>query len=143
MEVIYVNFTKQRNVKEKYNKWIERSTNGVIKTVDLDVDPQTEMILTSAIYFKGQWLFSFNSTEPNEFTLPSGEKVEVASMKIRKKYHAGRFDNIDATWAAIPYNSTEALVIILPNESTTIDEVIDQMNGSEMTEIIDDLAGYE
>ena len=100
------------------------------------------MILTSAIYFKGQWLFYFNSTEQNEFTLPNKEKIQVESMKIRKKYHAGRFDNIDAKWAAIPYNSTEALVIILPNEDKTVDEVINQMDGSEMTEIIDDLAGY-
>lgn len=142
IDVVYVDFAKHKNVKSKYNNWIENATNGVIKSVDLEVDAQTEMILTSAIYFKGQWLFSFNSTEQNEFTLPNKEKIQVESMKIRKKYHAGRFDNIDAKWAAIPYNSTEALVIILPNEDKTVDEVIAQMDGSEMTEIIDDLAGY-
>lgn len=101
------------------------------------------MILTSAIYFKGQWLFDFNVTETIDFTTANGEVKQVEAMKIRKKYHAGRFDRkIKARWAAVPYNSTETMVIVLPHEGENIDDIIGQLDGSEMTEIIDDVSGY-
>lgn len=139
LDVIYSNFKKPEEVKRKFKKWIDEKTKGVIKNADIEVNQDTEMILASTIYFKGQWLFSFNATERIDF---EGLETPVEAMRIRKKYHSGTFDNLPAKWAAIPYNSTEALVIVLPNERENLDELIANMTGSEMTEIIDDLAGY-
>jgi serpin B len=139
LDVVYVDFKKSAETKGKFKQWVNEKTKGVIKDADIEVDQDTEMILASTIYFKGQWLFSFNKTEKIQF---EGVDRPVDAMKIKKKYHSGNFDNLPARWAAIPYNSTEALVIVLPNEGENIDELIANMTGSEMTEIIDDLAGY-
>lgn len=138
LDVIFSDFKKPEKVKLSYKKWVNTKTKGVIKDADVEIDQDTEMLLASTIYFKGQWLFAFNATEKIEF-----ENVgPIDAMRIRKKYHSGSFDNLPAKWAAIPYNSTEALVIVLPNEGEDINDLIANMTGSEMTEIIDDLAGY-
>jgi serine protease inhibitor len=121
---------------------VSQSTKGVIKRADIEVDSNTKMILASTIYFKGQWLFAFDKTQDSDFHLLNGETVKVKSMNARRKYYSGRFSNLDARWAAIPYNSTEALIIILPNENSNIDDVIKNMNGLEFKEIIDDITGY-
>lgn len=142
LDIFFSNFSQPEKVKKSYSKWVKQATKNVIRNAEIEVDQDTEMILASTIYFKGQWLFSFNKTEPIDFKLPNQETIKVDAMNIRKKYHSGTFDNLPAKWAAIPYNSTEALVIIMPNEEENIDDLIANMTGNEMTEIIDDLSGY-
>lgn len=141
MDLIYTNFQQPEVVKRRYKNWVDKSTKGVIKNAEIEVDSDTEMILASTIYFKGQWLFAFEKTEKIKFTLPNKKKIEVDAMKIRKKYHSGTFSDLPARWAAIPYNSTEALVIVMPNKNENINDLISKMKGTEMTEIIDDLSG--
>jgi serine protease inhibitor len=137
-----VNFKNSQRVKKQFNKWVSKTTNGLINEFDIDISPDTKMVLSSTIYFKGKWLFGFNSTK-SQFTLPSGVKTEVEAMQIKKKYHSGTFSNIKATWAAIPYNSTEAMVVILPDEQEDIESIIDDLKGKDFVDIIETITGYK
>lgn len=137
IDVIRMDFQSKQKAKATYQKWVEMRTKGVLKNVEADFDPDTKILLASTVYFKGQWLFNFNSSEKADFTLGSGNKVQVEAMKIRKKFHSGTFDNIEARWAAIPYNSSEAMIIIMPEDGEVLDNVINNLTGKDLKDIID------
>lgn len=141
MDVVNTKFDQTEKVKKSYQQWIEKKTKGLIKNFDIDVDASTKMLLASTLYFKGTWQFAFNSTQMSDFHLPNGDVVQVETMNIRKKYHTGKFDNIDAFWASIPYSSTEAMLILVPNKNKTLNDLRSQMKGTDLTELISVISG--
>jgi serine protease inhibitor len=66
------------------NGWVEEQTNNRIK--DLipkdDIDGNTKLVLTNAIYFKGNWTNPFDKkmTRTRDFTRSDGSKVQTPIM---------------------------------------------------------------
>ncbi|CAG9804157.1 unnamed protein product [Chironomus riparius] len=137
-----VDFNDIRGTKKTYNEWVNNQTHGALKDVQSDFDQNTELLLASTVYFRGQWLFTFNSTQTSDFNLSPNETVQVDTMRIRKKFHSGTFDNIKARWAAIPYNSTESMIVVMPKDGETLDNVIEKMTGYDIKDIVDVVIGY-
>jgi serpin B len=68
------------------NRWVSKNTNNRIRNI---VSPEmfnemSRAVLTNAIYFKGKWVRQFDrdDTKPEDFTLPSGKKIEVPMMRL-------------------------------------------------------------
>jgi serine protease inhibitor len=140
-----VNFKDVTETKKTYNGWVSNQTNGALKDVQSDFDQNTEMLLASTVYFRGQWLFTFNTTQTSDFYLtPNDDEtiVQVDTMRIRKKFHSGTFDNIKARWAAIPYNSSESMIVVMPKDGETLDNVIGNMTGYDIKDIVDVVTGH-
>ena len=66
------------------NSWVEEQTQQRIKDLVPNgaVDEQTRLVLTNAIYFKGEWseIFDAQATKTEDFTLAGGEKRRVPLM---------------------------------------------------------------
>ena len=64
---------------------MDRATHGKIKTIvgPGDIQPETSVVLVNTVYFKGKWRHPFSrwDTRKAEFSLLSGNKVEVDMMK--------------------------------------------------------------
>jgi len=81
------------------NTWVERETEQKIK----DLLPpnlltaQTKLVLTNAIYFKGNWQFPFaeEKTQAIPFTLPEGQTIQVPTMS-----RTGQFNYTEHSGAA-------------------------------------------
>ncbi|QDT60094.1 Serpin (serine protease inhibitor) [Stieleria bergensis] len=72
--------------RQRINQWVEDQTEQRIKEL-LPKDPpvitgNTRLVLTNAIYFKGNWSQRFDAKQTNDmqFTTASGEKVTVPTM---------------------------------------------------------------
>jgi len=132
-------FKNTKKVQEKYNEWLRRSTNGVIKSEPLSVDRDTKMILTSSMYFKGNWIFEFTPhSEPLMFKKSSFESFPVTTIKsVYKKYHYGYLNDNNGEWLSIPYNSTEALLILLPNKTKNFNQMEDFIRATPSSDISD------
>lgn len=90
--------TKATEVTNEVNSWIERNTNGLIKELIPfgSVDSDTRLILANALYFKGAWTHSFDSsrTSNSNFYLLNGGSVTVPFMTSKgkqfiKSYYSG------------------------------------------------------
>ena len=70
--------------RQQINAWVARQTMDRIK--DLLgrglVDSSTRMVITNAVYFKGEWLepFEASSTRPADFHLSDGKRVPTPMM---------------------------------------------------------------
>ena len=100
------------------NHWVEEKTNDKIK--DLlppgSVKPSTRLVLTNAIYFKGDWQTPFQKSETRDedFHLSATQTVKAPLMHLspRIAYFSG--DTFQAV--SIPYKAGElSMLVFLPN----------------------------
>lgn len=116
-----VDFVKARAAARKtINSWVEKQTRDRIKDLIPDgvLDDRTRLVLTNAIYFKGDWHSKFkkDSTKDADFHLADGKKVKVPLM-----YQAARFAYAETREMQIlemPYAGKEvSMVILLPRKA--------------------------
>lgn len=76
------------------------------------------MMLTSALYFKGQWLKAFdrNATRIRCFHVPEGGCRDIPMMENVSKYQYGYLASLDADLVAIPYSVRFDAYIISKHE---------------------------
>lgn len=59
-------------------------------------------------------------------------------MSMKRKFHWGKIANF-AEWVAIPYESSDMLVIILPKNGANVDNVMSSMSAVDLGNIIRDI----
>jgi len=108
------------------NAWVEERTYGRIKDLispDVLRLAATQLVLTNAVYFKGNWATQFEEgkTQEADFTVSPGDVVKAQMMTMYGK----RFNYTEAAGVQIvelPYEGGDlSMVILLPNGS--IDEL--------------------
>jgi serpin B len=108
------------NVRKKINAWIEEKTEN--KIVELlkpgTVSGDTRLILTNAIYFKGNWARQFDKKDTTEmpFKLNSSKSVMVPMM-LKKKEMFKYGENTKLQILELPYQGNDlSMVVLLPRE---------------------------
>jgi serpin B len=108
------------------NHWVEEKTKEKIKELipQGGVDRLTLLVLTNAIYFKGEWKTKFETkdTKRADFAISAKDKVEIDLMHITEnfKYYADkRLEVIE-----LPYKGDElSMLVFLPKETEGIKEI--------------------
>ncbi len=105
--------------------WINEQTYGLLneQASGLALEPDTVLALASTLYFKGEWRDAFAElvTGTGTFHGPSGD-VEADFMRntVNDSFYWGdRF-----TAVALDYKLDGKMWLILPNEGTTADELL-------------------
>ncbi|MGO9323777.1 MAG: serpin family protein [Terracidiphilus sp.] len=116
-----VNFTiSPESVRSTINAWVEKQTNDKIKDLigQGALNTTTRLVLTNAIYFKGDWQdpFDAEATQKEEFHL-SATQWAMAPMMHRtggySYYDGGTFQALE-----LPYAGNEiSMVVLLPKET--------------------------
>lgn len=107
------------------NAWVEKKTNGKIKNIISEdvLDSMTRLVLTNAIYFKGNWAKQFEEkrTQNAPFTLGDGRKIDVAMMNQKAELGYTETDIFQAL--ELPYGDEElSMIILLPRKFDALDE---------------------
>lgn len=70
------------------------------------LDADTQILLTSALYFKGRWLKSFDrhATRLRCFRVPARGCQNILMMENSSKYRYGYIGSLDADVVEIPYS---------------------------------------
>ncbi|MFH1227997.1 MAG: serpin family protein [Planctomycetota bacterium] len=121
-----VDFLKAtEEARQTINKWVEVQTNDKIKDLIQKgvLTPDTKLVLTNAIYFKGNWMTQFdkNKTVDADFNLADKTKVKTPMMELRDKkgfpIKIPIMRNTDFMMIKLPYNGKElSMLIILPHK---------------------------
>jgi len=101
------------------NAWVEKKTKDKIKDLITQgvLNQLTRLVLTNAIYFKGNWVSQFKKerTEDAPFALVSGEKVDTPMMNQTEQFPYMQEEDFQAI--ELPYVDNElSMVIFLPKK---------------------------
>ncbi len=99
------------------NTWVSDQTEKKIaELIKRDsISPETKLIITNAVYFKGQWSkqFETGATKPEPFHAPTGSK-QVPMMRQLDHFRIARID--DGLMLEMPYgDGALAMDVILPD----------------------------
>ncbi|MEO0095708.1 MAG: serpin family protein [candidate division WOR-3 bacterium] len=119
--VDFIGATEQ--TRQIINKWVEDKTNQKIK--DLfppgSIDQQSRLVITNAIYFKGQWLKQFDKslTTEEDFWVNESKTIKVPMMKRidpETRFNYAETDELQIL--ELPYEGNDlSMVILLPRKN--------------------------
>jgi len=101
------------------NHWVEQKTNDKIKDLlpSGSIKPNTRLVLTNAIYFKGDWETQFKKTDTRDedFHVSASQTVKAPLMHLSPRIAYFNGDTFQAV--AIPYKVGElSMLVFLPND---------------------------
>lgn len=113
------------------NDWCAQKTDGKIPEIIKEIDPQTQLFLINALYFKGRWTSVFNKkrTKEEDFTKENGEKIKVQMMHENTRIYY--YENELMQMAAKPFGENMfEMLFILPREEAGMDKCVEKLEES-------------
>ncbi len=104
------------------NEWVEERTNDRIKDLfpSGSIDSAVRLVLTNAIYFKGDWLIEFDEEATGEegFHVSPTNTVTVDMMRLRgETFNYAETDELQIL--ELPYTGEDiSMLILLPKEGS-------------------------
>ena len=119
-------------IMNQVNQWVNESTKGLIPSILQEpLDEETALVLLNCVYFKGNWKGRFDLSGPRDFHLSNTQSKKVPFMEViaHFKYLTVPFGSSggQVQMVDIPYKGRCSMVVILPPESTTVNEMIAEM----------------
>jgi serpin B len=118
------------------NAWVEEQTREKIKDLLLppDITRETTLVLTNAIYFRGDWASEFdqNDTREASFAVPGGRSVQVPMMHQTAEFGYLEGDGFQAL--EMPYAGEElSMVVLLPREVDGLSQLEEKLTQEDLT----------
>jgi serpin B len=115
-----VDFAATEGARKTINAWVEKQTEEKIKDLIKPgvLDANTRLVLTNAIYFKGDWQSQFrkNLTRDEPFKLADGKTVPVPLMHQQERF--AYLDRPDFQLLEMPYSDKDlSMVVLLPKKT--------------------------
>ncbi|NXU80427.1 OVAL protein, partial [Oreotrochilus melanogaster] len=124
-----INFqTAAEQARQVINSWVESQTDGMIKSLlqPSSVDPQTEMVLVNAIYFKGLWERAFKDEDTQEvpFRITEQESKPVQMMSQIGSFKVEVVASEKVKILELPYASGElSMLVLLPDDVSGLEQL--------------------
>jgi len=121
------------------NSWVEDKTEGKIKDLIPPgfLEPSTVLVLTNAIYFKGNWVVQFDPKETKEedFKTSNGEIVKVPMMRLLETDEKFNYaETEDFQILELPYDGKDlSMLIILPKENK-LEKIENELSAKKLSE---------
>ena len=124
------------------NDWVEERTNDRIKDLfpSGSIHSYIRLVLTNAIYFKGDWLIQFDEeeTRKEEFHVTPTESVEADMMCIREvRFNYTETDEMQVL--ELPYKGKDLSMIILLPKEEDLGNFESTLSCDQLDELIDGL----
>ena len=112
----------------RINQWASENTAGKIKDLISgdDIDMDTRLVLTNAIYFKGDWTFEFDKkmTRKKPFYVTPEKPVEAEMMFNEEDYRYGEPDD-GLQVLELPYKGDDlSMVVLLPKHLPDLEKAL-------------------
>ena len=132
---------KPEEARQVINEWVDDETNGKIPELiaEGEIDPITEFIITSAIYFKAEWFAPFTESETHDadFKLLDGSTVTVSMMEQEMQFNYEDGSNYQAI--ELKYKGNDfSMVVLLPDEGE-FEEFEAALDAQKVSDIIDNM----
>jgi len=120
---------------KELNEWCAAHTEGKIKQILTELDPECKLVLLNAIYFKGLFEVKFESSQTKPADFQSLDGPEECNLMYRKGKKLLYHETAEFQSVELPYKGNQAsLVIFLPNQTGAkgVEAVIHSMKASDV-----------
>jgi serpin B len=139
-----VNFSQTTAARDRINKWVEDKTASKIRELIHDIDPDTVIILTNAIYFKGLWSAPFDARNTQQAPFFVDDKTSVSVPMMSNKLRCQFFEDSSVQFVALPYAGLKKrMVILLPAKGEPLAGFEEQLTTDLLRECLDRLKEQE
>lgn len=133
----FVNETEKS--RQIINHWVEEKTKEKIKELipPGGVNNLTALVLTNAIYFKGEWKTKFEEkdTKLADFAISEKDKVKVSLMYVEEKFKYYSDEKMQVL--ELPYKSNEmSMLVLLPQDKKGFKEMEDTLTAESLGGLI-------
>lgn len=137
-ELQQVDFTHPDDARRIINAWTAQQTADKIKELlqSGDLSPQTRLVLTNAIYFKGDWLHAFKSdgTRDQPFHVAPGKDVAAPMMHQTEKYRYFADEAKNFQLLEMPYKDSQlSMVVLLPEKVDGLGQLEKKLDAQSLT----------
>lgn len=120
------------------NANILKATNEKIKDLlpPNSLNNLTRLVLTNAIYFKGDWKVTFKKelTSERDFYIEQKKSIKCSMMSVKSQFNYYEDSKLKAI--EIPYTGNNfSMVVILPNSNITLDEITKMLSNDIIVDI--------
>uniref|UniRef100_A0A8V0Z2L9 Serpin family A member 10 n=1 Tax=Gallus gallus TaxID=9031 RepID=A0A8V0Z2L9_CHICK len=118
-ELLFVqDFQNSTQAKFVINQNIKQRTKGKISELFEEVDRHSKLLLLDYIFFKGKWLYPFNSefTEIETFHINKYRSVQVPMMFKSDKVNSTYDENLRCNVIKLPYKGKAYMLIVIPEK---------------------------
>lgn len=121
------------------NTWVEDQTNDKIKDLIPSgaIDAMTRLVLTNAIYFKGNWALQFDedNTREADFKISPSETVKAQMMSlIGEKAKFNHAETEDLQILEMPYEGEDLSMLVLLPKEDNLDQVEQTISVAQLNE---------
>lgn len=106
--------------------WLNDHTGKLLEdsVKNLETDPQTALMLASALYFKGAWLEKFeeSATAEETFYAADGSEQTADFMHLSQNQSVVRGDGFTA--ATLDFREQGGMTFLLPDEGVSLDSLV-------------------
>ncbi|NXM60965.1 OVAL protein, partial [Illadopsis cleaveri] len=131
--------TAAEKSRELINSWVESQTNGTIKNIlqPSSVSSQTDMVLVSAIYFRGWWekAFKEEDTQTVPFRITEQESKPVQMMSQIGTFKVAEIPSEKCRIVEIPLDSGRlGLWVLLPDDISDLEQLENAITSENLKE---------
>jgi len=128
--------------RQTINLWVEQRTKNKIRELLTPgiLSPDTRLVLTNAIYFKGAWeqQFKKEDTKDEDFHLFAAQPIKTPLMHMTKGFNY--FDGGSFQALEIPYKNMElSMIILLPSAREGLSAFEQSLSPANMQQTLDQL----
>ncbi|XP_049854733.1 serpin B6-like [Schistocerca gregaria] len=143
-----VDFSQEEQARKIINDWVENKTNQKIKNLIPPgvLSQLTQMVLVNAIYFKGDWLKTFNKelTIPTPFHVAPGSTKDVDMMNIKEQFKYSDVPQLESQVLLLPYKGERvSMMIILPRQQNGLPNLEKKLVNINLQEILSGMSKRE
>jgi serpin B len=130
-----INFAMPSNALSTVNTWVSEQTKG--KITDLlttnDINAQTRLVLTNAVYFQGSWTSPFDPKATQDWPFHPTPDSSVTVKMMHQKLAIPYYENELMQAAAIPFTGvsngggTLGFVILLPKSAENFTAMLSEL----------------
>ena len=125
------------------NDWVAERTGDRIKDFIPEgaIESNTRMVLSNAIYFKAQWLYTFfePATKSRPFRLLDGGEVEAPMMMMVEAERLGYAEGDGFQAVELPYVGEDVSMTVLLPDAGSFREFEESMDGALVADILGDI----
>lgn len=137
-----VDFAEAAAAAGRINGWASNSTSGLIEDLisEGDVNSMTAMVITNAIYFKGEWALPFpmHATQEGPFTREDGSAGRADFMTVKGDFEHAAYDGYQVL--RIPYKGDRlSMLVALPDDAGSLGRIAGGLSAGALAAWLDDM----